>query len=152
MLRGSAMIGEPVAEPQSVLVVEDDSAIREILTVVVGEELGVPVMVARDGAEALERARSLTPTVVLLDLMLPEMDGFEVARQLRAQPATANAWIIAISAAGQSMESAALNAGCSEFVPKPFELEDLVGRVTDALAAARRDDDSGNLIRFPSSA
>jgi DNA-binding response OmpR family regulator len=141
-----------VAVARSVLIVEDDPAIREILTVVVGEELGVPVMVARDGAEALERAQSLPPTVVLLDLMLPETDGFEVARQLRAQPGTAGAWIIAISAAGSVMESAARNAGCDEFVPKPFELDDLIGRVMNALAVAERDDDAGNVIRFPSSA
>ena len=134
------------------MIVEDDPAIREILTVAVGEELGVPVMVARNGSEALERARALAPTVVLLDLMLPETDGFEVARQLRAHAATADAWIIAISAAGPPMESAALNAGCNEFLPKPFELEDLIERVTNGLAAAERDDDAGNLIRFPGSA
>lgn len=134
------------------LIVEDDPAIREILTVAIGEELGVPVMVARDGSEGLERAKALVPTVVLLDLMLPETDGFEVARQLRAQAATAGAWIIAISAAGQPMESAALNAGCNEFLPKPFELEELIERVNAGLAAADRDDDAGNLIRFPGSA
>jgi two-component system OmpR family response regulator len=134
------------------LIVEDDPAIREILTVAIGEELGVPVAVARDGAEALARAQSLTPTVVVLDLMLPETDGFQVARLLRANARTAWTWIIAISAAGELMESAARNASCDEFIAKPFDLDEIVGRVAQALENADCDDDAGNLIRFPGSA
>ena len=137
---------------RTVLIVEDDPAIREIVTVVVGEEVGVPVAIARDGAEALARAREVRPAVVLLDLMLPETDGFEVARQLRADPNTRHAWIIAISAGGAAMTSAALNAGCDEFLPKPFELEDLVERVIVGVTAAERGEDAGGLLRFPGSA
>lgn len=143
---------ERVIGSRSVLVVEDDPAIREMVTIAVGEELGVAVAVARDGAEALARAHELAPAVVLLDLMLPETDGFEVARQLRADPATADAWIIALSAAGPAMESAAHNAGCDEFLPKPFELAMLLARVEAGLERAEADDGPDGLLRFPGSA
>ena len=137
---------------RSVLIVEDDPAIREILTIAIGEELGVPVAVARDGREALERAATTTPAVVVLDLMLPETDGFEVARRLRTTPGTERVRIVAVSAAGRAMESAALNAGCDAFVSKPFELEELLDQVEAELRTAERDDDSGRLLRFPGSA
>lgn len=141
-----------MAIARGVLIVEDDPAIREILTVAIGEELGVPVTVARDGAEAIERAEKTLPAVVVLDLMLPETDGFEVSRRLRAARGTAGAYILAISAAGQAMGSAALNAGADAFLPKPFELEELVGRVGGALRSANRGEGDGRVIRFPGSA
>jgi CheY-like chemotaxis protein len=80
---------------RTVLVVEDDSAIREVLSLAVGEDTAV----------------------VVLDLMLPETDGFQVARRLRSDARTTWTWIIAIRAAGAAMEAAARNAGCDEFVP-----------------------------------
>jgi DNA-binding response OmpR family regulator len=141
-----------VAVNRSVLVVEDDPAIREVLTLAISEDLGVPVAAARDGAGALARAQEQAPSVVVLDLMLPETDGFQVARRLRTNAATTWTWINAISAAGEAMESAARNAGCDEFVPKPFDLDDIVGRVATALEHAGRGEDPGNLVRFPASA
>ena len=134
------------------MVVEDDPSIREVLTLAISEDLGVPVAVARDGAAALTQAETLAPAVVVLDLMLPETDGFQVARRLRASAATIWTWIIAVSAAGEAMETAARNAGCDEFVPKPFDLDDIVGRVAAALEQAGRGEDPGNLLRFRGSA
>jgi DNA-binding response OmpR family regulator len=145
-------MSERQALNRTVLVVEDDPAIREVVTLAIGEDLGVPVAVARDGTAALTQAQALAPAVVVLDLMLPGTDGFQVARRLRAEPATTWTWIIAVSAAGAAMESAARNAGCDEFVPKPFDLDDIVGRVAAALDHADRGEDPGNMVRFRGSA
>jgi two-component system OmpR family response regulator len=146
------MRGSETRLNRTVLVVEDDPAIREVLALAIGEDLGVPVAVARDGAAALAQAKELAPAVIVLDLMLPETDGFQVARRLRADAGTSWTWIIAISAAGEMMESAAKNAGCDEFVPKPFDLDDIVGRVAAALEQAGRSEDPGNMVRFRGSA
>ncbi len=69
---------------KSVLIVEDDGAVREMLARALGTELGAYAVVAPDGPEALKWIKRLTPTIVILDLNLPTIDGFEVARQVKA--------------------------------------------------------------------
>ena len=71
-----------------VLVVEDDPDARRLFEMVAAEEAGLRVVGARDGQEALDRASANRPDIVLLDLMLPRVDGYEVARRLRADPRT----------------------------------------------------------------
>jgi CheY-like chemotaxis protein len=113
------------------MVVEDDDAVRAVLAQALGSELGAYTVVAPDGAEALRWAQRLLPTVVILDLMLPSIDGFEVARQLRADPATHATRIIAISALTPVPEvrDQALAAGCDAFVAKPFRIDELLDLV-----------------------
>jgi CheY-like chemotaxis protein len=116
---------------RSVLIVEPDGPSLEELVEAIGEELGAPVGSARDGLEALTRARTQQPAVVVLDLVLPGIDGLEVARRLRADPATADAWIIAI---GPPIEpSVAESAGCDALLGAPVELEELLLAVAAAL-------------------
>src|ERR687888_2765634 len=95
-----------------VLVVEDDPDARRLFEVVAAEEAGLQVTGARDGQEALDRAMVVRPDVVLLDLMLPRVDGYEVARRLRADPATRRAWIVAVTAHGDAGQ--AIEAGCNQ--------------------------------------
>jgi CheY-like chemotaxis protein len=116
---------------RSVMIVEDDDAVRAVLAQALGGELGAYTVVAPDGAEALRWAQRLLPTVVILDLMLPSIDGFEVARQLRADPTTRSTRIIAISAltpVGLVREQA-LASGCDAFVAKPFRIDELLDLV-----------------------
>jgi CheY-like chemotaxis protein len=115
-----------------VLVVEDDDTIRRMLLTTVAEEGGRPVVAARDGDEALARAREQRPSVVILDLLLPGLDGYTVARRLRADPATAGCWIIAVTAGGRAEE--ALGAGCDQFLWKPLRVEELLLAVEAGLA------------------
>ena len=81
---------------------------------------------------SVERER---PDLILLDLMMPGMDGFEVARQLKADPLTASIPIVAVSALARPDDrEAALAAGCNDFLRKPFELDDLEALIRTYLA------------------
>src|SRR5207248_723346 len=84
---------------KSVMVVEDDEGIREFLGRALGTELGAYTVVARDGQEALKWAERLRPSVIVLDLLLPTIDGFEVAHRIKGDPRLARTCIIAVSAA-----------------------------------------------------
>lgn len=117
-----------MASGTAVLVVDDDAAIRDMVTMALQDE-GYEVVTAV-GAQALAIARALSPAVILLDIMMPDMDGIEVSRRLRADPATRNIPIIAMSATTVLSETASAMRA-DERLPKPFELEqlsDLVAR------------------------
>lgn len=117
-----------------VLVVEDDADTRSALTQALAEELGEAVAVARDGFEAIERARQLRPAVVVLDIGLPGIDGYEVARALRADRATTGAWLIAHTAQGTPRGAA--EAGFDQFLWKPVDVEHLAVAVEAGLDRA----------------
>jgi len=117
-----------MASGTAVLVVDDDAAIRDMVTMALQDE-GYEVVTAV-GAQALAVARALSPAVILLDIMMPDMDGLEVSRHLRADPATRNIPIVAMSATTVLSETASAMRA-DELLPKPFELEqlsDLVAR------------------------
>src|SRR5438093_2238860 len=109
-----------------VLIGEDEPDNRVILQTVVESLVGVRAAVAGDGLAVLASVERERPRVILLDLMMPGLDGFEVTRQLKADPATASIPIVAVSALARPDDrEAALAAGCDEFVRKPFELDEL---------------------------
>jgi CheY-like chemotaxis protein len=116
---------------RGVLIAEADEPRRQQLIDAVGEELGVPVGLARDGLEAVARARMQRPAVVVLALSLPGLDGLEVARRLRADPATADAWIVAVGA--DHDPGAVRSAGCDTLIGSPPEREPLLAAVADGL-------------------
>jgi CheY-like chemotaxis protein len=119
-----------------VLVVDDDGPIRNLLAFAIELELGVTVGTARDGRDALARMREQRPSVVLMDLMMPGLDGLEVTRRLRSDPETADAYVIAMTASGASPAEARA-AGADAYLAKPFELEAVLAQVGDALARRR---------------
>jgi DNA-binding response OmpR family regulator len=123
-----------VAPRPRVLVVEDDAAIRGMLAVLLEEEDVFALDLAADGAAALRSAAAHPPDVVVLDLRLPRVDGHEVARRLRAAPATRRAWIVGISAHAAREE--ALRAGCDDFLAKPLDIAVLEAAVRRGLARA----------------
>jgi two-component system phosphate regulon response regulator PhoB len=122
-------------DSSTILLVDDEDSVQKLLAYPL-ERDGFRVLQARDGQEALDRAMVVRPDVVLLDLMLPRVDGYEVARRLRADPATRRAWIVAVTAHGDAGQ--AIEAGCNQVLFKPIAVEDLVLVLRAATARARR--------------
>ena len=105
-----------------ILLVEDNEMNRDMLSRRL-EKRGYVLVMAVDGPQALEMARSETPDLILMDLSLPEMDGWEVARRLRADDATERIPIIALTAHAMAGDrEKALEAGCNDYDIKPVDL------------------------------
>jgi CheY-like chemotaxis protein len=124
----------PAAAGALVLVCDDDALVADLLTHrLVGR--GYRVSVAADGREALERIAEARPDAILLDAMMPVMDGYEVLRRLRADPATASIPIIMLTARKQEGDIvSALELGANDFVVKPFIPEELMSRLARLIA------------------
>jgi len=120
-----------------VLVVDDDPVILQLVTLNLELE-GHEVLSAATGSEALEVARAERPEVLVLDVMLPEVDGFEVCRILTQDPETSAIPIVLLSArALQSDVQRGLDAGATEYVTKPFDPLDLVAVIERCAATSR---------------
>lgn len=103
-----------------ILVIEDYPDTQDLLRLLL-ERSGYEVLIAGDGLEGLEKARRFLPDLIILDLALPELDGWSAARQLKADPQTAGIPIVAVTAftlPGDRRE--ALAAGCDGYIGKPF--------------------------------
>ena len=125
-----------ISEDSLVLIGEDEPDNRIILQTVVETLLGVRAEVAGDGLAVLASVERERPRVILLDLMMPGLDGFQVTRHLKANPATASIPIVAVSAMARPDDrETALAAGCDDFVRKPFELDDLEAVIRTYLEA-----------------
>ena len=120
-----------------VLVVEDEPDIRDLLAFHL-ERGGYQVTRAATGPEALRQLRAAPPDLVVLDLMLPEMDGLEVCRRLRADPATAGLPVIMLTAKGDEVDRVVgLEIGADDYVVKPFSPKEMLARVRAVLRRAR---------------
>jgi len=116
-----------------VLLVEDERDIRELLRYNLTEH-GYKVTCAASGEDGVDLARSRTPDVVLLDLMLPTMDGLEVCRQLRRDPGTQAIPVIMLTAKGEERDIVAgLETGADDYVTKPFSPRVLLARIKTVL-------------------
>lgn len=125
------------ADEVEVLLADDDADIRE-LTAQVLESIGCSVTTVGDGLAALEEASKNPPALVVLDFRMPKLDGLEVTRRLRADPATRSVSIILVSASvGEQQASAALAAGADAFVGKPFKIDELRETARSLLGAGR---------------
>ncbi|RHH20608.1 response regulator [Desulfovibrio sp. AM18-2] len=132
---------------QQILVVEDEADIRELLRFNLERE-GFSVLEAADGPQALDMARRHTPALVLLDVMLPGLDGFEVCRRLGAQTETAHIPILMLTARGEEMDRVVgLSLGADDYVVKPFSVRELMLRVRAVLRRGGRETQSPALER-----
>ncbi len=128
---------------QRILVVDDEPDLVELLSFNL-RAAGYHVISATDGLGALEQAQRQQPDLILLDLMLPELDGISVCEILRGHPATATIPIIMLTAWSSALSrQLGLAAGAREYLTKPFVTADVIGRVksllgTTATAAAAR--------------
>lgn len=111
-----------------VLVVDDDEPIRRMVALAFELE-GYDVAVASDGIEAIVQAEAFHPDVMVLDIMMPRMDGLTVLGHLRKQPGTAGVRVLLLSAKAESTDiTIGRRAGASDYVTKPFETDDLLDR------------------------
>jgi DNA-binding response OmpR family regulator len=120
--------------PEKILIVEDEIALQETLAYSLKKE-GYIVETVGDGRSALEAARRLKPDLIVLDIMLPEMDGFEVARTLRKEMTTA---ILMLTARDDEIDRVVgLEVGADDYLTKPFSMRELIARVKAQLRRAR---------------
>ena len=119
----------------SVLIVEDDPNIRELLQMYL-ERDGYAVTLATDGGQGLDKFRSIKPDLVLLDVMMPVMDGWAVCKAIRAE---GNTPAIMLTAKGETDDKVqGLKAGADDYVTKPFEMKELLARIEAVLRRADR--------------
>jgi DNA-binding response OmpR family regulator len=118
---------------RKILVVDDDEDTVELLRFSL-RKAGFAVGTAKDGVEALKKVCSLSPDLILLDLMMPEIDGFGVCETLKSNPMTTAIPIIMLTAVtGQMSRFSGLEAGASDYVTKPFSPKHLVSRIEELL-------------------
>ena len=126
-------------EPAIILVVDDLPQNVRLLEAVLAPR-GYTVVQATSGHEALQRVASEPIDLVLLDIVMPEMDGYEVCRTLRADPATRFLPIVMITASGEQEKVVAIESGADDFIAKPFDHAELLARVGSLLRIKRYHD------------
>jgi DNA-binding response OmpR family regulator len=117
-----------------ILAVDDEPNILLSLEYILEAE-GYEVFTARDGEEALEMTEKIRPDLILLDVAMPRMDGYEVCRLLRKKEDLAAIKVVMLTAKGQPLEKRkGLELGADEYITKPFGAQDLLDRIREALA------------------
>jgi two-component system alkaline phosphatase synthesis response regulator PhoP len=135
---------------ERILVIEDEADLREVLAYNLKRE-GFQVDTARDGGEGLKMASERQPDLVLLDLMLPDLDGLEVCRRLRQDEELSDMPIIMVTAKGEETDIVVgLGVGADDYLPKPFSIKELTARVRAVLrrdARGQKDDERRRVRR-----
>ena len=115
--------------PQTLLIIEDEHSLSEVLAYNLEKE-GFRVVTASDGQDGLRKAQMLLPDLIILDLMLPVVDGLQVCRQLRSDPRTQHLRILMLTARSEEVdEIVGFNMGADDYVNKPFKLKPLLHRI-----------------------
>lgn len=142
----SAYIGTVVTRTR-ILVVDDEADIRELVRLNLARE-SYEVLECETGEQALSQARAKNPDLVVLDLMLPGMDGLEVCKKLKGDPKTAPIPIVILTAKGEEADVVAgLEVGADDYVAKPFSGKVLVARVRRLLRKAAQPADAPSVIK-----
>ncbi len=122
---------------ERILVVEDEEAILDVVSQAMKRH-GFEVTTTNNGDSALEMAYSLYPDIIILDIMLPKMDGWEVCRRLKSEEETRNIPIIMLTARREERDVVeGLNLGADDYMKKPFSLAELIARVRALLRRTR---------------
>jgi sigma-B regulation protein RsbU (phosphoserine phosphatase) len=136
-LHATATKGDARPE-ETILLVDDNPTNLQMLFQVLQKSVGGKLLVAKNGETALAIARKTRPDLILLDIMMPGIDGFEVCRQLKADPATGPIPVIFLSALDETADKVkGLRLGAVDYVSKPFQAEEVVARVNTHLTIHR---------------
>ena len=134
---------------ETILVVDDEPHIRKILAFLL-EQKGFSVLTARDGEEAIEQATTHLPDLILLDLMMPKMDGYQVCQHLREDFQTAQIPIVIVTAKGNVSEKVrGLKGGANDYLTKPYDHAELIARVRNMLDWSRAQRQANPLTGLP---
>ena len=126
---------------ETILLIEDERDLIEVIKYNF-EKDGYRVLTATDGEKGLDFAREKNPAVILLDIMLPGLDGIEVAQRLRSDPRTRDIAIIMITAKAEESDVVlGLGVGADDYVTKPFRMKELIARVKAVLRRGRMDEE-----------
>jgi CheY-like chemotaxis protein len=121
-------------QKKRILIVEDNADTVEVYSYAL-RYLGYDAITARNGSDAVNLARSEVPDVILMDVMLPKIDGFEATSQIRSDPITGSIPIIAVTAMARPRDrDKCLEAGCDEYIAKPFAYKDLANAIKKVLS------------------
>ncbi len=119
-----------------VLVVDDEVNITQILEFSIGSE-GYEVLTASNGEEAIDKARREQPDLIILDIMMPKIDGYEACRILKANPITKNIPVVLLTAKGRDIDKRlGYEVGASDYIIKPFSPNKLIGRIHELLVTS----------------
>lgn len=129
-----------------ILIIEDERSLIDILSYNLSRE-GFDVSASSDGAEGLRQAQASVPDLVLLDLMLPGLDGLQICRQLRSDPKTQGIRILMVTAKSEEVdEIVGFNMGADDYVAKPFKIKPLISRIKALLRRPSVEPVSGEVI------
>ena len=132
--------------PKKILIVEDDSNIRELLRLYLERE-GYAAILAGDGAEGLKAFRQNKPDLVLLDIMMPVMDGWQVCREIRLESKTP---VIMLTAKGETFDKVTgLEMGADDYIVKPLEMREVIARIR-AVLRRYEPEDTPKILAFDS--
>ncbi len=116
---------------KKILIADDNENIREALTYLLEDE-GHTLSVAKDGAEALRKVREVTPDILFLDIMMPEINGYDVCRTIKNDPDLKKTYIIMLTAKGQADEQERCREiGADEYVVKPFSPMEIFAKINN---------------------
>ena len=121
-----------------ILVVDDEINITQILEFSIGSE-GYEVITAQDGEDAVDKARREQPDLIILDIMMPKIDGYEACRILKANPLTKNIPVVLLTAKGRDIDKRlGYEVGATDYIVKPFSPNKLVDRIHQLLSVTKK--------------
>jgi CheY-like chemotaxis protein len=141
----------PVTETSRILIADDNEPNRELLEVYLAD-IDCEIETAVDGHDTLEKVTSFDPDIILLDIMMPKLSGFEVCQQLKANPTTRQIMVLMVTALGELGDiERAVEAGTDDFLSKPVNRIELVKRVENMLKLRHVSDELQRLRSYISS-
>jgi two-component system, OmpR family, alkaline phosphatase synthesis response regulator PhoP len=137
-----------MAHKNKILIADDNQANRELLEAYLAT-VDCDIEIALDGQDTLAKVRSFAPDLILLDIMMPKLSGFEVCKQLKSQPATSKIMILMVTALNELGDiERAVAAGTDDFLSKPVNKVELVKRVENMLKIKDISDENERLRRY----
>jgi two-component system alkaline phosphatase synthesis response regulator PhoP len=120
-------------EQKKILIADDNENIREALTYLLEDE-GYRLTLAKDGAETLKKVREIRPDILFLDIMMPEINGYDVCRAIKSDPALKDVYVIMLTAKGQVAEQErGKEVGADEYIVKPFSPMEILTKIKNIL-------------------